>query len=71
MGTKNKAGVLQPVFVLRAADPAAPYIVRQWVTWRSIQKNITEEDREKFVEALVCANDMAEWYDLNVLDKEK
>lgn len=67
MGTKNnpgkydcyeKAGPDEPLFVLRAADPDAPYSVRMWATRHNI---FHPDESEKTTEALRCADAMEAW----------
>ena len=81
MGTKLKPGKFdcyakaagdEPIFVLRAKDPRAPNLVRNWADHYLIQKQIgnsvgngpeplTESQREKYLSALACADAMEEW----------
>lgn len=64
MGSKNNPGAFdcyanaepdEPMFVLLARDPLAPFFVRQWADLTGV------DDDEKVVEALACATDMDEW----------
>jgi hypothetical protein len=63
MGTKNNPGTFdcyanaepdEPMFVLLARDPAAPYLVRRWAGLRP-------SDRAKVIEAMECADSMDAW----------
>jgi hypothetical protein len=54
----DRADPEEPIFVLRANDPLAPEIVREWA--RSYSKSCL--DPKKFASALDCANQMEEWW---------
>ena len=68
MGTKNNPGAYdcyaaadpdEPIFVLRANDPAAPFLVRTWVMlWELLDIHINPD---KIAEAKKCAKDMDDW----------
>ena len=88
MGTKVKPGKYdcyaaaqddEPIFVLRAKDPRAPNLVRNWSDHYLIQKQIgnsvgngpeplTESQREKYLAALACAAAMEAWRNANAKD---
>ena len=62
----NKAGDDEPVFVLRAHDPAAPEIVREWADAYASRKEekggvMTDEQRAKYREAIELAQKMETW----------
>lgn len=66
MGTKNnpgkydcynKAGPDEPLFTLRAKDPEAPRLVRQWAS----EAEADRVDPDKVAEARKCADDMEAW----------
>lgn len=66
MGTKNNPGQFdcydaaepdEPMFVLLARDPHAPYLVRLWADLREQQGGIPERIKE----ALDCAAAMEKW----------
>lgn len=67
----NRAADDEPVFVLRAHDPAAPEIVREWADAYASRKEaaqngcLTVPQREKWREALALAGQMEEWQKLN------
>lgn len=77
MGTKNspskfdcyeKALPDEPLFVLLARDPYAPYLLDCWANLR--QQEIEEgerpkEDEEAVLEAKRCAQDMRSWRKAN------
>ena len=79
MGTKNNPGEFdcyanadrdEPLFVLRASDPLAPMLVRNWAECYRMQKTAedgtpTDKTVRKYTEALECADQMAEWYNHN------
>ena len=56
----NKAAEDEPLFVLRANDELAPYIVEEWAQCRIHQRG---RDDPKALEAIQCANRMREWKD--------
>jgi hypothetical protein len=75
MGTKNNPGKFncfnvdpdEPTFTLRAKDPSAAMMVRNWAISRfnaimSGNKPNTAEQFEKIAEALQCASDMEAWH---------
>lgn len=55
-----KAADDEPIFTLRAKDPAAPETIRAWVMIR-VTNGQNEHDDEKITEALVCAEAMERW----------
>ncbi len=66
MGTKNKpgkydcytnAGADEPMFVLLARDPDAPYLVNAWAN----RRESTHGPSEKVEEARACALAMEAW----------
>lgn len=57
----NKAGPGEPLFVLRAKDPAAAQAVRHWATMAS-----GEHDDRKIAAALAVADAMDDWRKANV-----
>lgn len=57
----QKAGDDEPIFVLRAKDPTAPYIVRNWVR---INEGI--QPAVKLAGALLLADEMEAWHRENV-----
>lgn len=62
----NRAEDDEPVFVLRAHDPAAPEIVREWADAYASRKEdkqgeMTEQQRAKYREALDLAKQMEAW----------
>ena len=69
MGTKDKPGKYdcylraepdEPLFVLRAKDPAAPAAVRAWIAER--QKRVDKPgEAERLAEAETCALAMETW----------
>ena len=79
MATKNdpgefdcyeKAGPNEPVFVLRARDPMAPGLVRDWARDYRYAKEamnphcdglMTDRQVRKYQEALRCATAMEDW----------
>ena len=69
MGTKQNPGQFdcldkiapdEPFFVLRAKDPLASHLVREWVERAS---STLLHEPEKLQEALDCADSMDEWRD--------
>lgn len=82
MGTKAKPGKYdcyekaypnEPIFTLRAKDPNASRLVRQWAAHATdgfagltILK-MSPEEQEKINEALAVAEAMDEWHRINVL----
>jgi hypothetical protein len=62
----NRAELDEPVFVLRANDPAAPAAVIMWATQYRESKGgwlaMTVEQRQKFYDALDVAQAMRDWY---------
>ena len=75
MGTKNNPGEFdcyenaepdEPMFVLLARDPLAPYLTRQWASMRWME-TLRQEDadlereRRKVLEAMNCADVMESW----------
>lgn len=77
MGTKNNPGEFdcyanaeddEPMFVLLARDPNAPWLVREWAAQlmdghRSLYES--ERDRTKIREANDCDNAMEAWREKN------
>lgn len=75
MGTKNNPGAFdchsaaepdEPIFTLRAKDPIAPNLIRNWAMMRfhhiaGGQRPNTPEQWAKVGEALDCANQMDAW----------
>ena len=55
--TLAKVGEDEPIFVLRAQDPLAPYCIRQWVTSAAMRG----VDKAKLKEAMDCADAMDKW----------
>lgn len=69
MGTKNNPGAFdcylnaepdEPMFVLLARDPMAPFLVREWAR-RRIDSFSPPEDDAKVAEAKACADNMDAW----------
>jgi hypothetical protein len=58
-GCLGKAGMDEPLFILRAQDDSAPSMVRYWIA-RQIA-NGTPYDSPKLAEALSCAEAMERW----------
>lgn len=56
----NKAASDEPLFVLRAKDPAAPQAIRLWV-----EMSRGQQPDEKLAEALDLAERMREWRNKN------
>jgi hypothetical protein len=54
----NKAEAEEPIFVLRAKDPTAPYAVRQWA---ECAVRDGSHEREKIDAAFAWANEMQRW----------
>ena len=54
-----KLGIDEPYFVLRAKDPVAGDVVREWVRRRALTPG--NERNPKLEEALTCANTMEAW----------
>lgn len=52
----NKVADNEPIFVLRAQDQSAPWLIRQW-----IDRNYETLDPEHIAEAEQCARDMESW----------
>ena len=82
MGTKKNPGQFdchaaadddEPLFTLRANDPLAPDLVREWANRYEISKLVTlgaevferKGDRMKSDEARDCAREMERWRLLN------
>ena len=62
----NKTAPEEPLFVLRANDELAPYIVRDWAVRYRVAKSrqpggITPEQQAKYEEALEIVRDMQTW----------
>lgn len=66
MGSKNNPGRFdcyanaepdEPMFVLLARDPLAPFLVRQWAE----QAEAEGTSQDKVLEALECASHMERW----------
>lgn len=61
----NKAGDLEPVFVLRANDETAPAIVTEWAREYMYNKGgwpkMTPEQQAKYAEAMDIASAMRIW----------
>lgn len=54
----------EPMFILLARDPAAPFLVRAWAERREAEVRAgirTAADMEMVGEAEECASQMAEW----------
>ena len=58
----NKAGVDEPLFVIRAKDPEAPDTVR---TWANNARTRGTHEPEKIDAAFALAAEMAEWREKN------
>ena len=57
----------EPIFTLLGRDPAAPETIRDWAFRReAMEKNTTQEDRDRIDEAIHCASDMEKWRDDNI-----
>lgn len=54
----------EPYFVLRAKDPVASELVREWARRRRALPG--NETNPKIAEAITCADQMAAWYRQNV-----
>jgi hypothetical protein len=54
-----KLGIDEPYFVIRAKDPVAGAVIREWVRLRS--QTPGNERNPKLEEALVCADAMEAW----------
>jgi hypothetical protein len=65
----NKASTKEPIFVLRARDPAAPGAIRAWATMRVIL-GINKSNDEKIVEAYELAKLMEDERHLYAKNKE-
>lgn len=71
MGTKENPGEFdchanagddEPIFTLRAKDPAAPAAIRAWVEARKLAKpTTTEREQFRLMEAMGCAMEMEAW----------
>lgn len=61
-GCLGKAADDEPVFVLRAKDPAAPVVVRTWAELSDVTKT---HESEKINEARALADHMVEWQKAN------
>jgi hypothetical protein len=73
MGTKNNPGKFdcyakaepdEPMFILLARDPSAPWLIEKWCDERATQIGAgdrPESDREKIAEAIECAREMRRW----------
>lgn len=68
MGTKARPGKFdcyekaeadEPLFVLLARDPDAPALIRQWVCYKQLRGDTSDE---KLLEALNCADEMDRWH---------
>jgi hypothetical protein len=62
----NRAADDEPVFVLRAHDPCAPEIVREWADAYATRKEenggvMNDEQRAKYQEARALATQMEVW----------
>lgn len=53
----NAAEDDEPMFVLLARDPHAPFLVELWATFRELHAG----NPSKVAEARKCANDMRSW----------
>lgn len=73
MGSKNEPGQWdcyknaepdEPMFVLLARDPLAPFLVRLWA---ELAMNMTSarHDGSKSIEAITCARNMELWLEAN------
>ena len=56
----GKAGLDEPIFTLRANDPLAPELVREWV--KRYSESVRSSSLDKIEEALNCASLMDQWY---------
>ena len=72
MGTKNNPGTFdcyenadpdEEMFVLLARDKSAPLLVRLWADLRLMSN--PEEDADKILEAMKCADNMVKWRNEN------
>lgn len=70
MGTKTNPGKFdcyeaaapdEPMFVLLARDPLAPYLVRLWALLKYGPTKFQTSREEKCAEANWCANEMEHW----------
>lgn len=76
MATKNNPGAFrcyeaalpdEPFFTILARDPAAPATLEFWAAERiKRDKNHTQDDKERIVEALDDAKDMMDWREKNL-----
>jgi hypothetical protein len=63
----NRAASDEPIFVLRANDPVAPSIVRDWASRyleakMNVQQGVTTDNQlKKYHEAFDSAKQMVEW----------
>ena len=70
----TKAADDEPLFILRANDELAPYVVRMWAEMFLASKRRKNDGLIhtaailKYKEALRCATDMEEWYRKNNTD---
>lgn len=71
----NRAERDEPIFVLRAHDPDAPLVVRQWASLYAARKTglgrmMTPQEHKKYNDALDCANNMENWLRLQAWNKQ-
>ncbi len=75
MGTKSNPGPVdcyahaapdEPIFILRAHDESAPFIIRMWAeNYKHHKKRVNifdEKSQRKYYEALKIASEMEEYY---------
>lgn len=56
----NKASAREPIFVLRAVDPAAAFIIRMWCAER-VYLGLNEPNDVQVFGALKCASEMVKF----------
>ena len=79
MGTKNNPGLIncyaaaepdEPIFILRSTDKSAPITVKIWAElYKTRKKELNEwnnKSEQKYIEALVTADDMEIYYNTNI-----
>jgi hypothetical protein len=62
----NRAGLDEPVFVLRANDPSAPDTIIMWAN----RYRMRGGRLEKFHEAIAAAQAMRDWYNKHVIEDD-
>ena len=76
MGTKQKPGAFdcygkaaddEPLFVLRAKDPAAPAAIQAWIVARLACGVSKDGEIERLKEAMQCVHAMSVWHHQNVV----